>query len=368
MDFFENMPMDILLIIVRYVPAESIMLSEMSKKLRKAVVKSGFSVSIMQLFFANKYGYIFPLKDIRISRPYEYYTEEFCLYMYEYDEPIKYACTDFHPKYIKKCLEKGDIDNISIMSTMCRNPGSGDIKDIFSKFAVKSGKIHYEITRSEQLDINTGKQLIRSGLKSYETDIILNGYQEGFMYEAFLVGNYELSDKIWEYVKRGLFTREIRKMIKHDDVVLFNMFIERYNIDLTIRNISIPIRQFIYQYDAIKIYEHVRKKAAMFFKGTDVYYNSLKIFQFNIKNDIRSYIDFNLFYPSSGNMWEIYIPNSKAFKMILTIEAIYSSIKFDPKYIQEHSKKIIRMYNATLITPHSHKFVNTLFDDLAKLC
>lgn len=374
----EKLPVDIITSIVQYTPAENIMLSGMSKILRKVVLKSGFSIEIMHIFYMNRYGFIWDssrpnrkIHNIFIPKNIspKKFSDEFCCYMYEYGERVKYILMRDPRKYLKKCLQRNDSDSITLSIISFRDLPD-KMYEIIQKHGIKSGIVNHEYYGDDDFDL--GDMAIRNGVTDDEIAII-NDYPSttSRIYETFKTKNYKIIDKIIDKIIGNLGKPEINdylKIIRKDDLDLFKILLDKFNI--LVDTLSVCLKH-IYEYDAINIFKYVYKTEQFQESISELNilkYSAPKIARFIHMNKITGvHADIYKAYIFKQTSWtELYIPDSKILNSVKTIEY------FMPEFIEEEKiklprKTIIQMYRNVILTPHSYPFVNQFITKLYQI-
>ncbi len=374
----ENLPVDIISIIVQYCPAESIRLHTMSKSLRKAVLNSGRTIIMMHLFHINKYGYIWGLNPESncICNFNHYFTDNMCTYMYKQGEPIKYMYTN-HVLfgYIDECLKDDDVKSATAAMTICSNDEYNlpTCKSKIRYHLIKTGVIKYNIDDKCPYLRHVVNLVIKQGILSHQYEIIAKHQNSRFMYDALDVMNYDFADIFWnKLITDRIMTKILSKFIFNDNLELLKIFLKRYN--LNIDDIADKLIRTILSIDAVKIFEYVIENDIYLqaIKGLDFAISvsrpvvAPKIAKFIMKNSIQIKFSFHVSYLFAYPHWhDIYIP-SKLFQYILMIEQFYPIIVMDPKTLSQYSNRIQKMHKIVTITPHPYMFVNKLFNDMMK--
>ncbi len=374
---FQELPTDILTIIFQYTPAECLLLRTMSRSLRKAVSKSGYSIYLMHLFYMNQYGYTLStnedIRDIDISQK---YTDEICSFMYKCGEPIKHIYVRNHRNYIKLCLKNNDLNSAIIMTMHGEDDGNNDddddYRDLIDKHMLKSGLKPYRVSSNDPFIITVSKMVIRRGIKDDEIPIILKNHKPSYVYEALKVGSYNFADQLMIYMSNNCISM-IDTFIKYDDVLLLELFLKRYdrNIDHNYNKNSVILR-YVYKFDSVEIFKYLCKNDKYIELIHDHHITTEimpKIAKYMVLTNIDVVFNYEKCFMNNYLDWrDIFIPNSDIFKAICTMEPFYPKIKinFEELYTKL-GKTIIDNYYASLITPHPYPFVNKLLSDLFEL-
>ncbi len=384
---FQYLPSDILEIIVKYTPAENIMISAMSKSLRKAVLKAGLPLQILHLFFMNKYGYIYSnspnkkyIKDGEFIE--RNFSDELLCYMFEYGELFNYKnISIMDPKYIKLYIKNDKINSqtlLTLMDIYSEENLYSYIDYIVTKKMLKTRYMCYEITPSEPLIGMIIKRLIKkSAVTEQNMNVILGCViNRNHIYESVKVGNYNLAGKLWNEIKdtSGSWELTLRKFIKHDNINALKIFLKIVDKSIIIftddlnKNDEIidSVLHHVYVYDSIRILEYLYTYEVYktLIQTKNIRYEMIpKISKFLVANSVGIEYDFGKSYLSKLDWIKIYIPNSKAFKCLLTIESFYPNIGlYSISLTQKYNIK--KMYQITILTPHPYPFVNKFFKEL----
>lgn len=364
---------DIIIQILRYIPAECIMLYTMSKKLREAVLKTGFSVKLMQLFFINSYGYIWSFRyrnfgeenitNIFIDhyRPLikdivdTYFGDELLCYIYSFGYKINYIPSKIPvEKFAKKCYEKNDL--ISFTALFSSEKIAYYLKELMLINSIKYNPSTWYLS-----DISFEhkiKYIFKRGLSIDDRLKLEDNHQ---VYLALKYGYNDLASKVWNKLDWHDQLTEVIKSIKNDKINIFVKFVEMFKFDVS----SINIRNSIYEYDAVKIFGYVMKFKDIICVGD---FSIPKIAKYIVENNMMISFNFdcNLLSYNRLKYYELFIPDSYTYRSAITLNYMLQARKVEPIKILYNSD-IEYIHELLSFTPHSNMVINQLFDKLVKL-
>lgn len=387
MSLSEILPIDILASIFRYTPAECIILHTMSKTLRKAVLKTGYSITMMHLFYINKYGYMigstfeFAKYGDRLIEYNKYFTSDFSCFIYDKGEYIKYGDIRSLKKYMQKCLE-----NNNMMALVNIPVSMGESKEYVSEMIKYRAKqipekdLLYMLSFNESLNKIIVHRLLYYrftnglALSEHEMNFIKSNFQPSYVYHMMLTG-FELPS--YEIIFQSNIFLEC--FIKNDNAELLDKLVKTY--DFNLKNNGEYIIHLTLLYDSVKVYEYIYSKKIITNKVMQDSFNIPKIYKYIVDNwdkyngekyPYDSKMNSELFLSkfsgmlTSYYMVDLYVPNSRIMKYIEMIKIIYPKTFMLGKELAEYTLQITDLYNITLLTPHFDPFVNKLARTLYK--